>query len=109
MKILPGPSGSGARGASHATGYMLSGGRERSDWVRNLMKKPSVTVRIGRWQFDGLARKVEPGTGEDGEARRLLLDKYSQTSGDDLSEWGTGALPVAIELNIVGARMLPNR
>jgi hypothetical protein len=94
------PSASGT-GRASTTVYMLSGGRERSDWVRNLTKKPSVTVRIGRRRFDGLARAVQPGTEEDGEARGLLLDKYRK-NGDDLSEWGRNALPVAIELNISG-------
>jgi hypothetical protein len=109
MKNLPGgPSGSVTRGGSRATVYMLSGGRERSDWVKNLTKKPSVTVRIGQWQFEGVARKVQPGTDEEGEARRLLLDKY-RTSGDDLSEWGRSALPIAIELDIASARTPANR
>lgn len=87
------------RAAGKTTLYMLSGGRDRSDWVRNLTRKPSVTVRIGGWKFEGLARKVLPATEEDGEARRLLLDKYGQSSGDDLSEWGKNALPIAVELN----------
>ena len=109
MKILrPSPHGSGARGRNPATVYMLSGGREQSDWVRNLTKKPSVTVRIGQWQFEGLARKVQPGTDEDGEVRRLLLDKY-RSSGDDLSEWGGSALPIAIDLDVASARPPANQ
>ncbi|MBI4306449.1 MAG: nitroreductase family deazaflavin-dependent oxidoreductase [Chloroflexi bacterium] len=108
MKVLPaGATRSGRREAGHTTVYMLSGGRDRSDWVRNLTKKPTVTVRIGDWQFDGLARKVAPATEEDRDARRLLLDKYSQASGDDLTEWGKSALPIAIELTIDGARATP--
>jgi deazaflavin-dependent oxidoreductase (nitroreductase family) len=30
-----------------STLYMLSGGRERSDWVKNLRAEPSVMVEIG--------------------------------------------------------------
>ena len=78
--------------------YLLSGGRERSDWVKNLTKQPSVTVRIGRRRFDGLARKVAPRTKEDAEARRLLVSKYRSSSGDDLSDWGKNSLPIAIQL-----------
>jgi hypothetical protein len=91
------------RAAGRPTLYMLSGGRDRSDWVRNLAKKPTVTVRIGGWEFEGLARKVPQATDEDAEARRLLLDKYSQGGGDDLSEWGRNALPIAIELDVSSA------
>ena len=38
---------------------MLSGGRERSNWVRNLMRTPAVRVRIGDREFEGTARIVE--------------------------------------------------
>jgi len=41
---------------------------------------------------------AEPETEEDRDARRLLLDKSGKTGGDDLSDWGKNALPVAIEL-----------
>lgn len=98
----------GSRTGGQAEGqgvvYMLSGGRDKSDWVRNLTKQPAVTIRIGRWQFDGLARKVPPATEEDRAARRLLLDKYGQPGGDDLSEWGRNSLPIAIELKTASAR-----
>ena len=103
-----GASRSGRRASDRVTVYMLSGGRDRSDWVRNLTKTLSVTLRIGGWQFDGLARRVQPATEEDSEARRLLLGKYSQSSGDDLSEWGKSALPIAIELEVAGGRAAPN-
>lgn len=102
------PTSSGGRASGRTTVYVLSGGRDRSDWVRNLVKTPSVTVRIGGWQFGGLARKVEPTTEEDREARRLLLGKYGPTNGDDLSEWGRGALPIAIELDVARGREAPN-
>ena len=38
--------------------YMLSGGRDRSDWVKNLRHNPEVTVRIGGERFEGRARLV---------------------------------------------------
>lgn len=31
-----------------STAYMLSGGRDRSNWVRNLIADPDVEVRIDR-------------------------------------------------------------
>jgi deazaflavin-dependent oxidoreductase (nitroreductase family) len=81
--------------------YILAGGRERSDWVKNAKKQPRVTVRIadrtGGQSFDGTARIIEPRTDEDALARRLLLEKYAK-SNDDLDDWGRTALPVAIDL-----------
>jgi deazaflavin-dependent oxidoreductase (nitroreductase family) len=38
--------------------YLLSGGRDRSDWVRNLLAHPEVTVRIGRRDAPTLAARA---------------------------------------------------
>jgi deazaflavin-dependent oxidoreductase (nitroreductase family) len=78
--------------------YMLSGGRARSDWVKNLQRTPRVTVRIADERFDGLARVVEEGE-EDELARRLLVAKYERTPGS-LSNWRRTALPVAVDLAV---------
>jgi deazaflavin-dependent oxidoreductase (nitroreductase family) len=80
-----------------STIYMLSGGRDRSDWVRNLIREPLVRVRIGAQGFEGRARIVEDPE-EDVRARRLLVDKYSAGYSGDLSGWSREALPVAVEL-----------
>jgi deazaflavin-dependent oxidoreductase (nitroreductase family) len=82
-------------GAHGDTIYMLAGGRDRSDWVRNIMKRPDVSVRIGRRRFAGRGRVVR-NKREDARARRLLLTKYAAY--DDLDEWGRTALPLAIDL-----------
>jgi deazaflavin-dependent oxidoreductase (nitroreductase family) len=79
--------------------YILAGGRERSDWVKNIKKSPRVPVRIAGETFDGVARIIAPHTGEDALARRLLLAKYAARD-SDLDEWGRTALPVAIDLNL---------
>ena len=77
--------------------YMLSGGRDRSDWVRNLMKDAHVTVRIAGSELPGRARVVsEPE--EDALARRLLFEKYSPRYSGDLESWRESALPVAVDL-----------
>src|SRR5947207_354101 len=47
---------------SGATAYLLSGGGERSDWVRNLRADPSVRVRIGDRDLTATARVVDPAT-----------------------------------------------
>ena len=38
--------------------YLLSGNMDKSDWVKNLLKNPSVTVRIARKTFSATARIV---------------------------------------------------
>jgi deazaflavin-dependent oxidoreductase (nitroreductase family) len=81
--------------------YMLSGNgpRQRADWVRNLMKTPAVSVRIGEREFVGVGRIVNDAQ-EDALARRLLLEKYEPSYSGDLSEWGETALPVAVDLEV---------
>ena len=78
--------------------YMLSGGRDRSDWVKNLRRNPEVTVQIDGEHFDGRARMVE-GEGEDILARRLLVEKYERSPGS-LANWRRTALPVAVDLAV---------
>ena len=86
-------------GLRGSTVYILSGGRDRSNWVKNLMRDAHVTVRIGDSTFAGTARIVEEGD-EDAVARRLLLDKYAPGYSGDLTEWGRDALPIAVELAV---------
>jgi deazaflavin-dependent oxidoreductase (nitroreductase family) len=76
--------------------YMLAGSRERADWVRNLRRHPSVTLRIGEQSFEGTARVVEGGA-EDALARRLLVEKYQPGYKGELGSWGRTALPVAVD------------
>ena len=84
-------------GLAGATLYMLAGGGDRSNWVRNLIREPRVMVRIGDESFDGRARVVDDPD-EDAKARELLLDKYQSGYSSDLSGWGERALPIAVEL-----------
>jgi deazaflavin-dependent oxidoreductase (nitroreductase family) len=79
--------------------YMLSGGRDRADWVKNLRKTPRVRLRIGTQSATAKARLVRAGTKEDELARQLLDGKYEGwREGKRLSSWARTALPVAIEL-----------
>jgi deazaflavin-dependent oxidoreductase (nitroreductase family) len=80
-----------------ATLYLLSGGRERSDWVKNLRKSPEVTIQLGTGRFAGRARIVED-VAEDERARALVHDKYAGSYRGGLSRWRRSALPVAVEL-----------
>ncbi len=78
--------------------YLLSGGGDTSDWVKNLRANPSVTVRTARHKLKGQARIVSDAQ-EDAMARRLLAAKYqSWREGRRMSEWARTALPVAIDI-----------
>jgi deazaflavin-dependent oxidoreductase (nitroreductase family) len=77
---------------------MLSGGLDRSDWVRNLVAAPAVRVRVRDIEWQATARVVT-GPEEDATARRLLAAKYQGwREGAPLSRWAGTALPVAIDL-----------
>lgn len=75
--------------------YVLAGGRERADWVRNLLAQSAVSVRIGQTTRQGTARVLEPDTEEDRLARRLLVKKYDSPA-EPLDDWGRTALPVVV-------------
>jgi deazaflavin-dependent oxidoreductase (nitroreductase family) len=77
--------------------YMLSGGGDRSDWVKNALRLPDVMVRIKDRVIAGKARLARDA-GEDALARRLLFEKYQQSSEDDLTEWARTSLPVIVGL-----------
>ena len=86
---------------SDGTAYLMSGGRNRSHWVRNIRQQPRVSLRIGETTFVGVAREVASDTDEDGKIRALLLGKYQPTVERDLGEWSRTALPMAIEIDSV--------
>jgi deazaflavin-dependent oxidoreductase (nitroreductase family) len=77
--------------------FMLSGGGERSDWVKNLRRDPAVTVEIGGGRFEGRARVVTD-LGEDARARALVHDKYAPGYQGDLANWRRTSLPIAVDL-----------
>src|SRR6266545_2990287 len=80
--------------------YMLSGGGDRSDWVRNLRSEPVVAVDLRRPGVEprtGRARIVDD-VDEESMARRLLAAKYQGwREGAPLSSWARTALPVAVD------------
>jgi deazaflavin-dependent oxidoreductase (nitroreductase family) len=79
--------------------YLLSGSKDKSDWVRNLLKNPSVTVRIGKKTYKATARLVKDKE-EEITARNLLADKYNERKANgSLGKWARTALPIAIDLN----------
>lgn len=78
--------------------YILSGGRDRADWVRNVRRTPAVRVRVDGRVHAGVARWVDESSTEDRHAREIVATKYQERDGDTLSEWARTSLPVAIEL-----------
>ena len=86
-------------GADKISLYLLSGGMDRSDWVKNLLKDWTVSVRIAEHTFTGIARLVKEEK-EETMARYLLAEKYQEwESGRTLSEWARTALVVAIDVS----------
>jgi deazaflavin-dependent oxidoreductase (nitroreductase family) len=84
-------------GIDRGTIYLMAGGRDGSDWVRNLMAHPEVKVRIRDQEWDADARLLEADTDEDTRVRSLLREKYADAN-DDLVGWARRALPVALTL-----------
>ncbi len=85
-------------GVNDATLYLLSGGLDRSDWVKNLLKNPAVTVRIKKHTFNAAARIVKDEK-EETLARNLLADKYKERESDgSLSDWAKSALAVGFDV-----------
>jgi deazaflavin-dependent oxidoreductase (nitroreductase family) len=83
-------------GVDRGVVYVMGGGREQSDWTKNLLADPNVRVRIREDEWDAVARVVEAGTDEDARVRELLREKYANPD-DDLVSWARRALPVAFE------------
>jgi deazaflavin-dependent oxidoreductase (nitroreductase family) len=79
--------------------YLMSGGGDRSDWVRNLQAEPKVTVRLRDTTYDATARVVEAGTDEDALARRIVTEKYQPGYAGSLDDWRERSLPVAIDVS----------
>ena len=82
-------------GVHEAKLYLMSGGRDRSDWVKNIRNNPEVSIELADETRTGKARIIKPATDEDELARFLLVEKYRD--GDNLNEWGRNSLPIVIE------------
>jgi deazaflavin-dependent oxidoreductase (nitroreductase family) len=80
--------------------YLLAGGRDRSDWVRNVVRNPAVRLRAGGTTYSGSARIVGPEDAADGRMRVVVATKYEQRSAmGELNDWARTSLPVVIELD----------
>jgi deazaflavin-dependent oxidoreductase (nitroreductase family) len=80
--------------------YILSGGRDRADWVKNIAKTPAIRIRIDDQTFTGAGRIVAADDPDDRVAREALMAKYyGWHEGQALNSWATESLPVAIRLD----------
>lgn len=79
--------------------YMLSGGGDRSDWVKNIRNNPSVQARIKGTTFEGSGRVVQDA-GEERTARKLIVAKYYGREEVHSTGWEATSLPVAIDLKV---------
>jgi deazaflavin-dependent oxidoreductase (nitroreductase family) len=84
-------------GLHGASLYLMSGGRDRSHWVRNMREDPAVTVRVGDLTLAGRSREVVAESEEDALVREMLVAKYNPGYERDLTDWGRTSLPIAIE------------
>jgi deazaflavin-dependent oxidoreductase (nitroreductase family) len=78
--------------------YLLSGGGDRSDWVRNLRAAPDVTVRVRDTTYRATARVVEESE-ESERGRGLVFDKYQPRYSGSLERWRRESLLVAIDVH----------
>lgn len=86
-------------GLNAATFYMMSGDG-KSDWVKNLMKNPAVTLRVASHTFIAAARLVTDEA-EQTLARNLLADKYNERKANgSLSKWARTALVVGVDVDV---------
>jgi deazaflavin-dependent oxidoreductase (nitroreductase family) len=78
--------------------YLLAGGRERADWVRNLTADAHVLVELAGEVRRGQGRVIAAGTPEDQLARELVLAKYTARGNANLADWSRDSLAVAVDL-----------
>lgn len=73
--------------------YLMSGGMDRSDWVKNLFKEPNVTLRIAGQTFPAVASPLK-GTPTEDLVRMKMALKYNEWEGQGPSEWARTSLVV---------------
>lgn len=84
--------------ARDRTIYLISGGHDRSDWVRNLVASPVATVRVGDRHLDARARVALPHGEEREAAVRALHGKYGSQVSSTVDDWLARAFIVALDV-----------
>jgi deazaflavin-dependent oxidoreductase (nitroreductase family) len=77
--------------------YLISGGRDRSDWVKNLVASPVASVRVGAATYPVTGRvPVHPGE-ERTTAVEHLHRKYGDQVSGTLDDWQRDAFIIALD------------
>jgi deazaflavin-dependent oxidoreductase (nitroreductase family) len=84
-------------GGSGTTLHLLAGAGHASDWVRNLVADPLVTVRVRDVTYDARGRVITDGD-EERRARDTVFAKYQPRNAGELVTWRERALPVALDV-----------
>ena len=79
--------------------YLLSGGMDKSDWVKNFLKDPNVTVRIAGQTFPAVAKLLDDKLTEP-LVRMAMAVKYNEWEGRSPSEWAKSALVVRVDVGV---------
>jgi len=83
---------------THDEGVFVLSGSTRSDWYRNLMADPRVTLEIAGDSRATVAHPVDPTDPANHIVRPAIRAKYQAGStGEDLSGWSRSASLVRIE------------
>lgn len=77
--------------------YLLAGGGDSADWVKNLFADPAAVVEVDG-ETHHLRARVALDEAEADHARSLVFAKYSPRYDGDLTSWRSSALPVALDL-----------
>lgn len=78
--------------------FLMSGGRDRSDWVKNLLANPAMSIEVAGRVLNGTARVLTDGSPDDEIARKVLVEKYQKNN--ELEAWGKNALVIAIDMDV---------
>jgi len=76
--------------------YLLSDAGT-SDWCRNLVADPHVTLEIGDERRETLARPVEPDDPANAIVRPAIAAKYQTGYAEDLTRWSETGWLVRVE------------
>lgn len=78
--------------------YMLSTEGGNAEWVKNLLRNPEASLRMGTRKRAGMGRIIT-NTAEEEQTRRMLARKYEGgNEQQELSDWARTSLPVAIDM-----------
>ena len=61
--------------------YVMSEGRERAHWVRNIVHDPKISFKVGGEAFAGSGRVVESGDPAAAAVKKLMKAKYGWDGG----------------------------